>query len=162
MGASPFPYCGIRNSLEHVSGFATKSRGVAYTGYNITSDGEEGDESEKRESFLFHQYYQLSLSICRCDLEPRSNRMLYMFPSNIYIYIYTYTKTMCIHIIMYVCIYIYVYIYIYVLSGPRDLRALRRRHFLERVGDPRDALVRDPGNMCYVMLCYVMLCYVML
>ena len=35
MGASPFPYRGVRNSLEHVSSFATKSRGVAYTGYNI-------------------------------------------------------------------------------------------------------------------------------
>ena len=53
MGASPFPYHGIRNSLEHVSGFAPKSRGVAYTGYNITSDGEEGDEGEKRERATF-------------------------------------------------------------------------------------------------------------
>ena len=27
---------------------------MAYTGYRITSDGEEGDEGEKRESYLFH------------------------------------------------------------------------------------------------------------
>ena len=30
------------------------SRGVAYTGYNITSNVEEGDEGGKRESYLFH------------------------------------------------------------------------------------------------------------
>ena len=58
-----------------------KSRGVAYTGYNITSDGEEGDEGEKRESYLFLPYHPFSLCICRCDLEPRPNRVSYMFPS---------------------------------------------------------------------------------
>ena len=31
-----------------------KSRGVAYTGYNITSNVEEGGGGEKRESYLFH------------------------------------------------------------------------------------------------------------
>ena len=31
-----------------------KSRGVAYTGYHITSNAENGDEGERRESYLFH------------------------------------------------------------------------------------------------------------
>ena len=35
--------------------YTYKSRKVAYTGYNMTSDGEEGDEGEKRESYLFHR-----------------------------------------------------------------------------------------------------------
>ena len=50
----------------------TKSRGVAYTGYNVPDNAEWEEKGEKRERYLFHHTTR-SRSNCRCDLEPQGS-----------------------------------------------------------------------------------------
>ena len=58
------------------------SRGVAFTGYNITSDGEEGDEGEKRESYLFRHTTRFHCASVAATLsQDPTGCYVYMFPS---------------------------------------------------------------------------------
>ena len=59
-----------------------KSRGVAYTGYDITSGGEDGDEGEKRESYLFHHTTRFHCAPVAATLrQGPTGCFVYMFPS---------------------------------------------------------------------------------
>ena len=105
-GSVPYRTVALEKNLEHVSGFATKSRGVTYTGHHITSNAEKGDEGEKRESYLFHH---TTRSLCASVAATLSQGPTggYTCSHRLYIYIY-------IHVYIYIYIYIYIHMYIYI------------------------------------------------
>ena len=135
MGLNPFPCRGIRKSLEHASGFATKSRGVTYTGYRISSNAEKGDEGEKTKRATFFTILPAHCASVAATLSqgPTGWYTYVHVPIDcihIYIYIYIY-----IIVYIYIYIYIYTYLYLYIYNTPKWVSPPAGRFFTARSED---------------------------